>query len=151
MPAPTPIPENVLSAFANVSKQGDQFNKRTSDDGWYYAFLSKLDPHYGNDQGKGEPDGLTVTFEIAPRAYIENSVLRANPAIKTMPKNIPASLLHFEKVQEADLRDMLKLKPDDPPLAEGEWHLIKLEKPPQKGLDAVMIDPDLDLTTQGPP
>jgi hypothetical protein len=144
-----PIPDNFLAAFGNVSSQGDLFNNRISEDGWYYAFLSKLDPHYGDDLGSGSPDGLTATFEIAPRAYIENAVLRTDTAMRTLPRNIPGSLLHFENVIETDLRKLLKLTAEDP-LAEGEWYLLKLEGGTGKGLGAVMIDPDLDLKSNGP-
>lgn len=144
----TPIPNDLLAAFGNVSGQGDQFTNRISADGWYYAFLSKLDPHYGDDKGQGKPDGLTATFEIAPQAYIDNSVLRSDEPMRTLPRNIPASLLHFEQVLEADLRNLLKLTESDL-LAEGEWYLLKLEAT-GKGLQAVMIDPDLDLRSDGP-
>ena len=140
---PVPIPPSFLNAFANVTGQGDLFNKRISPDGWYYAFLSKLDPHYPVDDGKGEPDGLVVTFEIAPRAYVENSVLRTDSKIRIFPRNIPASLLQFDNVLESDLRLILKLLESDP-LAEGEWYLIHLENPPAKGLSAIMVDPDID-------
>jgi hypothetical protein len=138
-----PIPESFLKAFGNVTSQGDQFNDRISPDGWYYAFLSKLDPHYAGNDGKGLQDGLTVTFEIAPRAYIENSVLRTDSQIRIFPRNIPASLLQFDNVLESDLRLVLKLRDTDP-LAEGEWYLVQLENPPAKGISAVMVDPDID-------
>lgn len=147
---PALIPNDFLGVFGNVSSQGKRFNDRISSDGWYYAFLSKLDPHYPeNPKGEGAPDGLTATFEIAPRAYIENAVLRADSAVRTLPRNIPASLLHFEKVLETDLRNLLKLTESDL-LAEGQWYLLKLESPNGKGLEAVMIDPDLDLSMDGP-
>jgi len=137
------IPDSFMKAFASVSNQGDRFNVRISEDGWYYAFLSKLDPHYAGNDGKGEQDGLTVTFEIAPQAYMDNAVLRSDSPMRSYPRNMPASLLHFEKVLESDLRRLLKLTESDL-LAEGEWYLVHLESPPAKGIDAVMVDPDLD-------
>jgi hypothetical protein len=138
-----------MTAFGNVSGQGDQFVNRVSADGWYYAFLAKLDPHYApDDQGKGKSDGLTATFEIAPRAYMQNAFLRTESQVRTRPRNIPASLLHFENVSEADLRTLLQLEETDV-LAEGEWYLVELANE-GKGPAGSMIDPDLDLTTDGP-
>lgn len=136
------MPSDVLALCGNVSSQGDPLNDPISGDGWYYAFLSKLDPHYpDNDKGKGDPDGLTATFEIAPRDYVENAILRTDSAVRTFPRNMPASLLHFESVLETDLRSMLKLAESDL-LAEGEWYLVKVENPPAKGINGVMVDPE---------
>lgn len=143
---PSPIPESFLTTFRNMARQGEIFDNPVSQDGWYYAFLSKLDPHYPVDNGTGPSDGrLIVTFEIAPRAYIENTVLRSNN-VRTYPRNIPASLLQFENVDASQLRQMLGFAADDlkTPLAEGEWYLVKLEKPPAEGIDAVMVDPKVD-------
>ena len=124
--------------FNNLSGQGKRFNNQISPNGWYYAFMSKLDYDPKNQT-------YDVFFELMPQAWADNSVLAGIIDIRIPAPTPPATVYHILAAPEAELIKRLGLTSKEQ-LAEGSWYEIQIAKS-SKAEDSVVggfYDPDID-------